>query len=237
MALAEDGGLLVAAARGLATVSPDGEVSFGPDLLGARTDRRLNDGTVDPQGRFVVGSLSLGPETGDDVLLRVSADGVVETLRDGLRLSNGIAFSPDGRHDLPCRHLRWDGVASLLRTGRVRPRRALDGRPRRRCRTIPDGLTVSADGDLWVAQFGGSSVRRHAPTGELIDIVTIDAAQATCPAFVGPDLGILAITSGHEALETWSDNSGAIFLADVGATGLPETRWPGSTTTPYWKAG
>ncbi len=102
---------------------------------------------------------------------------------------------------------------------------------------FPDGLTVSADGDLWVAQFGGSSVRRHAPTGELIDIVTIDAAQATCPAFVGPDLDILAITSGHEALETWSDNSGAIFLADVGVTGLPETRWPGSTTTPYWKAG
>ena len=101
----------------------------------------------------------------------------------------------------------------------------------------PDGLTVSADGDLWVAQFGGSSIRRHATTGELVDVVTIDAGQATCPGFVGADLDILAITSGREGLESWSDESGAIFLADVDATGLPETRWPGSTTTPYWKVG
>ena len=77
-------------------------------------------------------------------------------------------------------------------------------------------------------------MRRHAPTGELLDVVTIDATQATCPAFVGPDLDILAITSGQEGSETWSDQSGAIFLADVGATGLPVPRWPGSTTTPYW---
>ena len=57
---------------------------------------RFNDGSVDPQGRFVVGTLALGAETGAEVLLRVSADGTVETLRSGIRLSNGIAFSPDG---------------------------------------------------------------------------------------------------------------------------------------------
>ncbi len=96
VALAEDGGLLVAAARGLATVSPAGEISIGPDLLGDRRDARLNDGSVDPHGRFVVGSMALGAETGEEVLLRVSADGTVETLRDGIRLSNGIAFAPDG---------------------------------------------------------------------------------------------------------------------------------------------
>ena len=235
VALAVDGGLLVAAARGLATVSPEGAISFGPDLLGSRTDRRLNDGTVDPQGRFVVGSLSLGAETGDDVLLRVSADGVVETLREDVRLSNGIAFSPDGGTiyhvdtyaGTVSRHSYGVGAFDRDEPWIV----VLDDLP-----SYPDGLTVSTDGDLWVAQFGGGSVRRHAPTGELIDVVTIDAGQATCPAFVGPDLDILAITSGHEALENWSDGSGAIFLADVGATGLPSGRWPGSTTTPSWKA-
>jgi len=236
VALAEDGGLLVAAARGLATISSAGAVSLGPDLLGERRDVRLNDGSVDPQGRFVVGTMSLGDGTGEEVLLRVARDGAVETLRDGVRLSNGIAFSPDGG---TAYHVdTYAGTVSRHSYGPVAFDRdepwvvVLDELP-----NYPDGLTVSSDGSLWVAQFGGASVRRHAPTGELLEVVTIDASQATCPAFVGPDLDLLAITSGHEGLVTWSDHSGAIFLADVDATGLPPTRWPGNTTTPYWKAG
>src|SRR4051812_40313475 len=59
VALAEGGGLVIAAARGLATLSPTGDVSVGPDLLGELYDVRLNDGSVDPQGRFVVGTLAV----------------------------------------------------------------------------------------------------------------------------------------------------------------------------------
>jgi sugar lactone lactonase YvrE len=100
----------------------------------------------------------------------------------------------------------------------------------------PDGMTVSADGDLWVALFGGGRVLRLSPSGERVDEIAIDAAQATCPAFVGPALDILAITSGQENLEHWSDRSGALFLDPApGATGLAPTPWAGSTTTPYWK--
>ena len=234
VALTEDGGLLVAAARGLATISPDGAVSFGPDLLGDRGNVRLNDGTVDPQGRFVVGSLSLTDETGTEVLLRVSPDGVVETLRTGVRLSNGIAFSPDGGTiyhvdtyaDTVSRHSygagAFDGAEPWVSVIEHLPHH-------------PDGLTVSADGDLWVAQFGGSGVLRFSPEGELVDEITIDATQATCPAFVGPGRDILAITSAQEGLDDWSDQSGAIFLAHPGAVGLAVSRWRGSTSTPYWK--
>ena len=82
---------------------------------------------------------------------------------------------------------------------------------------------------------GTQVVLRYAPTGELRDEIAIDAAQATCPAFVGPGRDILAITSGHEGLDEWADHSGAIFVARPGATGLPEPRWPGSTTTPHWR--
>ena len=233
VALAEDGGLLVAAARGLATISATGAVSFGPDLLGDRRDVRLNDGSVDPQGRFVVGSMALGVETGDEVLLRISADGAVETLRSGGGLSNGIAFSPDGGtiyhvdtvEGTVSRHSYGPGTFDRDEPWTV----VLEELPH-----YPDGLTVGADGSLWVAQWGGSGVRRHAPSGELLEIVTVDATQVSCPAFVGPDVDRLAITSAQEGLASWSDHSGAIFLADVGATGLPVPRWPGSTTTPYW---
>jgi sugar lactone lactonase YvrE len=231
VALAEDGGLLVAAARGLATISPDGDISFGPDLLGARGNVRLNDGSVDPQGRFVVGSLSLTDETGTEVLLRVSPDGAVETLRTGVRLSNGIAFSPDGGTiyhvdtfaQTVSRHVYDDGPFDDWQTFLESDRH-------------PDGMTVDANGNLWVAEFDGGRVLRYSPEGELRDEITIDAAQATCPGFVGPSLDILAITSAQEGLDDWSDSSGAIFLAHPGAVGLPVPRWGGSTSTPYWKA-
>lgn len=233
VALAEDGGVLVAAARGLATVSSSGAVSFGPDLLGDRKNVRLNDGSVDPQGRFVVGTLSLAAETGREVLIRVSPDGAVETLRDGIRLSNGVAFSPDGA-DI----YHVDTFAGTVSRHSYGPGRfdldepwatVLEGLP-----APPDGLTVDAEGALWVAQWGGSSVRRHSPTGELLDIVIVDAAQVSCAAFVGADLDVLAVTTAQEGLEEWTDQAGAIFVADVGTTGLPAPRWAGSTTSPFW---
>ena len=233
VALAQDGGLLVAAARGLVTIAPDGALSFGPDLLGDRRDVRLNDGSVDPQGRFVVGTLALGEETGHEVLLRVSPDGAVETLRTGIRLSNGIAFSPDGATifhvdtlaNTISRHSYDAGEFDHEEPWVV----VLQDLP-----AYPDGLTVDSDGMLWVAQWGGSSVRRHAPTGELLDIVKVDATQASCPAFVGADLATLAITTAQEGLHGWTDQSGAIFLAEIGVTGLAAPRWAGSTTTPFW---
>ncbi|MGN6503541.1 MAG: SMP-30/gluconolactonase/LRE family protein [Pseudolysinimonas sp.] len=223
VAPAADGGLLVAAARGLATVSVTGDISFGPAVI----DRgRLNDGAVDPQGRFVVGSLS--PEQ-DEVLLRIAPDGSVETLRTGVRLSNGIGFSPDGG---TIYHVdTYAGTVSASADDGATWRVLIDDLPH-----PPDGMTVSSDGDLWIAQYGGACVLRCTPTGRVVDEVTIDAPQATCPAFVGPGLGMLAITSAQENLDHWSDHSGAIFLdASPGATGVPVTPWPGSTTHPYWK--
>jgi sugar lactone lactonase YvrE len=227
IALAEDGGLLIAAARGLAAVTPDGAVSFGPDLLGDRGNVRLNDAAVDPHGRLVVGTLSLVGPVGAEVLLRISADGSVETLRTGIGLSNGIAFSPDGAL-----------IYHVDTTARTISARSLDGdEPWRTVVTLegaPDGLTVDSGGDLWVAQFDGGRVLHYAADGEPLGDVVVDAAQATCPAFVGPGRDILAITTAQENLDDWTDRSGAVFLADVGATGIPDTRWPGSTTTTYW---
>lgn len=233
VALAQDGGLLIAAARGLAVLSPEGTLSFGPDILGDRLDVRLNDGAVDPQGRFVVGSLALGAETGTEDLLRVSPDGTVETLRTGIRLSNGIAFSPDG-HTI----YHVDTLANSVSSHSYGPGDFDFDEPWRvviaDLPAYPDGLTVSADGTLWVAQWGGSSIRRHALSGELLDVVHVYAPQASCPAFVGPNLDTLAITTAQEGLSEWTDASGAIFLADADATGLLPHRWLGSTTIPYW---
>lgn len=234
VALAEDGGLLVAAARGLATIAPDGTLSLGPDILGDRHDVRLNDGSVDPQGRFVVGTLALGRETGEETLLRVSPDGTVETLRTGIRLSNGVAFSPDERTIYHVDTLANTVSAHSYSAGPFdsdEPWRVI----LRDTPAYPDGLTVGSDGTLWVAHWGGSSVGHYALSGELLDVVQVYATQASCPAFVGPNLDTLAITTAQEGLDEWTDASGAIFLATTGARGLRSPRWLGNTTTPYWK--
>lgn len=233
VALASDGGLLVAGTRCLVTVSPDGAISYGPDLLGDRQGVRFNDGSVDAFGAFVVGTLALGEPTGHEQLLRVSPGGHTEILRDGIQLSNGIAFSPDGA---TIYHV--DTVAGTVSRHSYGPGpfdrdeawvTVLHDLPH-----FPDGLTVDTEGNLWVAQWGGSCVLRYSPAGELLDTVEVDAAQVSCPAFVGPDLSTLAITTAQEGLEHVSDQAGALFLADVAAQGLAAPHWGGSTTEPYW---
>lgn len=233
VALCEDGGLLVAAARGLASISPAGAISFGPDLLGERLNVRFNDGAVDPHGRFVVGTLSLGQPDGNEILLRVSPDGETTVLRDGVGLSNGIAFSPDGT---VIYHV--DTVAGTVASHSYAPGPFDHAEPWVSVVAdlhYPDGLTVDVAGSLWVALWGGSSVRCFSPAGELLDQVMVDATQVTCPAFVGPDLGTLAITTARADLESRTDHAGAIFITDMGVAGLPPHRWRGSTTNPYWQ--
>ncbi len=218
VALAEDGGLLVAGHRGLIAIAADGAVSRGPDLVGAAS--RLNDGIVDPQGQFIVGSGAVEGRSDDQVLLRVSPDGTVETLRDGLSLSNGLAYSSDGT----LFHVdTWVKTISALRDGEWVT--VLDG-----FEGYPDGITIDADDCLWVALYGTGSVRRYTLDGELLEAVAIDTPEATCVGFLPRGL---AITSGAESAT--DANAGAIFIADVDTTGRPENRWAGSTTTPYWR--
>jgi sugar lactone lactonase YvrE len=217
VALADDGGLLVAGHRGLIAIAADGAVSRGPDLVPAAS--RLNDGIVDPQGRFLVGSGAIEGRSDDQQLLRVSPDGSVEVLRSGLSLSNGLAFAADGT----LFHVdTWVKRISALRDGEwVTVLDDFEG--------YPDGITIDADDHLWVALYGTGSVQCLTLEGELLETVTIDTPEATCVGFL-PDG--LAITSGAE---TAADaKAGAIFLAPVEATGRPENRWAGSTAAPYW---
>ena len=228
VALAEDGGLLVAGARRLATISPTGDLAFGPELLTEARPMRFNDGGVDPHGRFVVGTLSLSGPVGLEKLLRVSPDGSVETLRDGIQLSNGVGWSPDGA---TIYHI--DTLAKVLSSHSYGPGGFDADEPWVPLVTEfpghPDGMRVDAEGMLWVAQFGGSCVVRYAPDGRELARVLVAAQQPTCVGFVGERL---VITSAIERLtaEERGPADGALFVADVGVAGVPPHRWRGSTS-------
>ncbi|WP_392340265.1 SMP-30/gluconolactonase/LRE family protein, partial [Vibrio cidicii] len=150
-------------------------------------------------------------------------------LRDGIQLSNGLGWSPDGA---TIYHI--DTYAKTLSSHSYgaggfdhdEPWVAIPAE----FPGYPDGMRVDAEGMLWVAQFSGGCVVRYAPDGRELARVLVDAQQPTCVGFVGERL---VITSAIEHLtpEERVPADGALFLADVGVAGVPPHRWTGSTRT------
>lgn len=228
LALADDGGLLVAGTKALVHLRPDGSRTWWPPLL-ADGPSRLNDAQVDPGGGLVVGSLSRDGRAGQEVLLRVAPDGAVSVLDDDLTLSNGLGWSPDDRTLYSI-----DSVPGLLwqrpwdpATGAAGPRRLLLGFDD----ATPDGLCVDAQGRLWVAMWGAGEVRCLAPDGALLGTVEVGVPHPTSCAFVGPALDLLLVTTASpgpaQAQRLGSGDAGRLFVAQVGATGRPPRRWRG----------
>jgi len=230
------GELLVAGSRGLFSVPPDavraeGTVVTvpGPTLIPPDKNSRLNDGGCDPAGRFLVGSLALDDRQDDEQLLRVENSGQITVVDDHLALSNGLAWSPDGA---------WfysiDTIPGLIwirsydsDSGQYGERRVFlkitDGHP--------DGMCVDAEGNLWVAIWGAGEVRSFSPTGEQLATVEVPAPNTSSVTFVGPDLDTLLITTASEQLSAAQldryPESGRLFTATVGVTGLPVPYWSG----------
>ena len=220
-----DGELLVAGAQSVATISGDHETV----LLAPGSRRRLNDGACDPAGRFLVGTLPFDDTRGRETLVRLETDGSVTVLDHDLSLSNGLAFSPDGTllYSIDSRPgIVWVRPYDAA-TGATGPRREwlriTDG--------LPDGLCADAEGHLWIAVWGAGEVRRFTPDGQPAGVVEVPAPHTTSVAFVGDRLDRLLITTATAELSgaqlTAYPDSGRLFLADVGVTGLPVTAWAG----------
>lgn len=182
-----------------------------------------NDGAVDPRGRFLIGT------NGEDAAVyRVAPDGAVTRIVDGVRVSNGIDWSEDGRTMYYVDSLAHgvDAFDYDLEAGTVANRRRLTavdpdfG--------VPDGLTVDADGAIWVAIWGGSTVLRLAPDGELLTELRLPVRQPSSVCFGGDDLGTLYVTSARAGLEDAEPEAGGLFaFTGLGVHGRPAFRFAG----------
>lgn len=204
------GELLVAGERELWTVALDGTRTAGVQLIEDGRASRLNDGGCDPSGRFLVGSLALDGREKQESLVRVEGSDFT-IIDDDLTLSNGLAWSPDGR-----------SMYSVDTTsGRVWIRDYESLGPRREFLHItegsPDGLCVDVDGNLWIAIWGAGEVRCHTPEGKHVTTVEVAAPNTTSVAFIGPSLDTLLITTA----------GGRLFACDLGISGLPVPAWSG----------
>jgi sugar lactone lactonase YvrE len=222
------GGLALALRDGFALVPPDGDA---PELVvpveSGRRDTRMNDGACDTRGRFWAGTMSLGGgDSRTAALYRLDPDLRVRRILPGISVSNGIGWSPDDSTlyhvDSPRR--RIDVYDFDPDAGTIARRRAAI--PIAAELGMPDGLTVDAEGGIWVALWGGGTVARLSQEGVLEDRIELPASRVTSCCFGGAGLATLYVTTAskgaaHEPL------AGSVFSCRPGVRGLPATPFAG----------
>lgn len=218
----QQGGLLLAVRDGFAVL--DGtKLSIVAEVEVERIENRMNDGKVDPQGRFWAGTMASDMAPGAGALYRLDEDFRVVTVLSGLTISNGVDWSPDGRKmyfvDSACGSVTaysYDG-----RTGAITNPETLILIPADE--GMPDGLTVDSAGFLWVAVWGGAAVRRYTPEGRLTSEVRLPVSQVTSCAFGGSALQDLYITTASSGLShtqrAEQPTAGALFRIRPGVAG------------------
>ena len=195
---------------------------------------RLNDGKASPEGRFWFGSYNMQQQANQASLYVMEHDGTVRHVLPGLTNSNGLGWSPDGNTfyhiDSPTRQVSAFDYDSRL--GSLRNRRVVVRFSEEPGFGDPDGMTVDAEGMLWIAHWNGACVSRWDPeTGEMVAIISVPATQVTSVTFGGENLDILYITTARCNLEAGDlagqPYAGGIFAAVPGIKGLPANvfRW------------
>lgn len=219
------GGAVIAVERGLCLEEPDGTCT-PLEPMWSDAGVRMNDGGCDPDGRLWCGSMAYDQRPGAATLYRVDPDGSVRAVLEGVTVSNGIDWSPDGSlayYDDTATH-RIDVFDYDRDTGLTARRPFVqlpdDGNP--------DGLTVDAAGGVWVALYGSGVVHRYTPAGVLDAVVELPTPRVTACTFGGPRLDQLFITTSREGLAPGDDpRAGALYRAEVGIAGLPVREFGG----------
>lgn len=216
------GGYVVGLERGLGLADGPDDAPTAQEPLVGDAGERLNEAGCDPAGNLYVGTMRYDRADGGARLLRVDPDGAVEHVATAT-ISNGIAFSPDGArayyNDTPTRRTDVLDVVDGRLTGR-RPFHVTAD-------LFPDGLTVDAAGNVWIAYYQGGRVRCVAPDGELLTEVRLPARLVTACAFGGPDLRDLYVTTSREGLADPEPEAGAVFRVRTDVPGLPVLPYAG----------
>lgn len=192
-------------------------------------DNRLNDGRVDARGRFWVGTMDNALTRPNGSLYRVDPDGGVARIAGDVIVSNGIAFSPDGRtlYFTDTRRYRSWAFDLDLDDGVVTGRRLFADHSATGER--PDGACVDVDGCIWTAFFAGGRIVRHRPDGRIDRTIPMPVTNPTCLCFGGADLKTLYVTTAAKFLTPQQlaaePLAGALFAVEGAGQGLPENRF------------
>jgi sugar lactone lactonase YvrE len=219
------GGAVLGVTRGFALEDPDGSVQVLPEVWSDH-GIRMNEGGCDPDGRFYCGSMAYDRRAGAGSLHRLDPNGSVHVVLADLTIANGIDWSPDGTtayfNDTETSRVDvFDYDATRGLTNR-RPFVDVTGEGH------PDGLTVDAEGGVWVALNHSGTVRRYTSDGRLDEVIEVGARQVTACTLGGERLDELFITTSREGLDEGDDPlAGSLFGASVDVAGQPTREFAG----------
>lgn len=233
LGIAESGRLVVALRSEVGLFDPEsGIFERIAEIEADNPDTRLNDGKVGPDGAFWVGTMddrTIARKDPIGSLYRVDAAGIVERKIEGVVLSNGLAFTADGRimFHADSRGPWIDRWAFDPSTGAISERRriaVLDDETGR-----PDGGATDATGAYWSAGVSAARLNRFSAEGELLESYPVPVAAPTMPCFGGPGLRRLFVTSlrvgrAPELLSRYP-LTGITVVADSPVAGSPVSRF------------
>ncbi|RJP52255.1 MAG: SMP-30/gluconolactonase/LRE family protein [Anaerolineaceae bacterium] len=199
--------------------------------LSEPTANRINDGKCDPAGRFLAGTLDMDEKDSNGVLYSFDGKNTARLL-DGIRISNGLTWSPDHKTfyyiDTPTREVK--AFDYDMGTGQIANPRAVIHVPE--SLGWPDGMTCDMDGNLWIAMWGGAQVTQWSPnTAKLLEQVSIPAWLSSSCIFGGRDMNELYVTSARKDMSEADLKkyplSGGLFKILTNVVGTPTFEFRG----------
>lgn len=188
-------------------------------------NNRMNDAKADLRGRIWAGTMDVGASLQTGSFYRLDTDHTVTKVDGNYTITNGPALSPDNAY-----MYHTDSARGLI----YRFDLAADGQLHNKTKFItfasdwgkPDGMTVDAEGAIWVAHWGTGQVSRFDSDGVLERSVKLPASQITSCTFAGPKLDRMFVTSAAVDLDN-EPQAGALFEIDPGVCGLPTAQFAG----------
>lgn len=187
---------------------------------------RLNDGKVGPDGCFWVGSMhDRRPARPTGALYRITPEGKCATVADNIRVSNGLAWAPDGRtmyhadSRMPCvKAYDFDPGTGEISNGRIiaRPDETTG---------LPDGAAVDTEGNYWSAGVTAGRINVFSPWGDMLRQVSVPMMAPTMPCFGGPDSRTLFVTGLTREADGNVVSRGTLLSCPAPVRGTPVARF------------
>lgn len=222
----KNGHLILGKRFALADLDPvSGQLTVLASLDSEPSNNRINDGKCDPAGRFLVGTMDMHEKEASGALYSFDGNCTARLLED-IRISNGLAWSPDHRTfyyiDTPTRIVKAFDYNSG--TGAIANPRAVIQVPA--SLGWPDGMTSDTDGNLWIAMWGGAQATKWNPnTGALLEQVAVPALHTSSCVFGGRDMNELYVTSARVGMSERAlakyPLSGGLFKVETQTAGMP----------------
>lgn len=226
--LTNKGNLICATSKGILIINPfknEKKIVHSLEKFSKeRSFNRFNDGKIDYQGNFILGSMDKNEIKKSGNLYQIN-NKCIKILDQGYTICNGPAFSPDGK-----KMYFSDSLNQIIYTfdydadrGKIYNKEIFCFFPKKG--EFPDGLTVDKNGHIWCAVYGGSRIQRYSIDGKRRETIDLPVQQVTSCCFGGEKNNYLYITSASKEKSKENTQNGFVFRYKTKVKGIDSYRY------------